>query len=330
MNEELQSSAIATTDATTAEGVPQPKRPDWLGTLPAPIDLTEEEQCAFEQMNDPLREAVLKMRDIVRNEQVSLIESRYKLGQLVLEIKDHPEVYGAMSDIQTAAFFGELGKTVYQVARRLAETYTPEEIKMITEQKNPETGHQIRYEHLNTLLRVEDKTVIGEGIAVCLAGSLSTRELAKWVNAQLQQKHEVKTTRQPRPKTFSGILENIKAVVGQISVQFEEKWGEDGSLITETFKRTPQEKLTKDTIQAIDEVLVNLKEHAKAIKAIADELSAARKRAQYVVKTPRPPASYYHSRPSTMEVDVLEEPEELDEDPEVVEEQEDLVEYTEA
>ena len=102
-----------------------------VGTLPAPADLTPKELETFELMNDPLRAKVLEIRERMNAEARDILEARYALGSLIVEIHEKPEVYGHMSDIHMAQFFGDGGKTIYAEARRIRERYTPEEFQQI-------------------------------------------------------------------------------------------------------------------------------------------------------------------------------------------------------
>jgi hypothetical protein len=104
-------------------------------------DFNESEIKAFELMNDPLRTKVIEIRHMLSEEPRLLLEHRYKLGETVLEVRKHPEIYGNLSDLHMAAFFGDFGKTIYSEARRICERYPPDRFKVILEARNPENAN---------------------------------------------------------------------------------------------------------------------------------------------------------------------------------------------
>jgi hypothetical protein len=91
--------------------------------LPAPANLTPAELEAFTGMNDALRRKVVDIKGRLASEMQDFMTSRYALGQAVVSIRDDPDTYGIDSDMKIAAFFGDVGKTVLNEARRIVDRY---------------------------------------------------------------------------------------------------------------------------------------------------------------------------------------------------------------
>src|SRR5262245_26751819 len=66
---------------------PAPEPPAKSLSVAAPEDLTLAEAKVYEEMNPALKAMALQMRDLMVDELTNLLDSRYKLGGLVLEIK---------------------------------------------------------------------------------------------------------------------------------------------------------------------------------------------------------------------------------------------------
>jgi hypothetical protein len=165
---------------------------------PAPEDSTSEEAKAREGMNPSLEAKVIQMRSLMRDERSIMLDSRYELGSLVLEVKKDPQTYGAVSDIQLAEFFGDSGKTVCNEARRIRERYSPEEYEKIKNAVNPSNGARISYKHLTVLLRIEKAELAGKMLCDCLKSGWSTKELARQVSKKLKELCEQKPSRSRR------------------------------------------------------------------------------------------------------------------------------------
>jgi hypothetical protein len=208
----------------------------------APEDLTPAELEAFDDMNDALKGAALEMRGLMLDEMTSLLDSRYTLGSIVLEVKKNPETYGAMSDIQLATFFGESSKTVFNEARRICERYSSEEYAKIKQAINPRNGTRLSYKHLAVLLRIEDAKLADKLLNACLQSGWSTRELADHVGKKLKElsKQTGAAGRKVRMATFLGLVENYTSTTQGWQEQYKEVWDE-GHALLEAFDKIPEE-----------------------------------------------------------------------------------------
>ena len=194
------------------------------GTLPARADFTPKELEAYELMNDPLRAKVLEIRDCMNAEARDILESRYALGSLIVEIHQHPEVYDHMSDIQMAAFFGDGGKTIYAEARRIRERYSPEEFQQILTARNPNTGGRVHYRHLACLLPIEDKAEADKALNLCLSQNWTTRQFEDFIKTSTRGGGKARTggRRITRPASFMGFLERRALRVGGVRPHLQE------------------------------------------------------------------------------------------------------------
>jgi hypothetical protein len=246
------------------------------GTLPAPTDLTPEQAQAYEEMNDPLRQKVLEIRDLMESEVKQFLESEYELGSLVLEMHDNPDKYGATSDMKLAKFFGDYGRTKIAYPRRIRERYEPERFKELVNARGPD-GHRLEYSHLVLLLHVDEDT------ADKLANQvLDSRWWVKELKCYLASKTQ--TTRQsagpritPKPSTFFGFMENVAAYAELCLNAYDESW-DQGQSILDAFNKVPPESLDENSRKRVQEATKTAREAAEHLQSIAQQLESIEKR----------------------------------------------------
>jgi hypothetical protein len=258
---------------------PEPAGPP----VPTPTDLTPAQLDAFEFMPPALRARAIEMRTLMRTEMVSLLDSRYELGSILLEVKSDPAKYGPMSDIQLATFFGEAGKTVYGEARRIRERYSPEEFAKIKAAINPANGARISYKHLAILLRLEDPLQAGKALNACLQAGWSTKELEGYVSKKLRELSG--PSRKParsKPSSFFGVMGNVTAVGDEFMRQYDEVWGQ-GQVLIDAFKALPEEKIDDALVKKLEEARHQSERIAESQQYLAGEISRLMQRAEAVI-----------------------------------------------
>jgi hypothetical protein len=304
-NDDIDASVDVIQDSTLPVPAPPP-----IPCLPAPADLTPDELTAFEQMNDALRAQALKMRELASTEIVGLLQSRYELGSIVLDIKNDPATYGALSDIQLASFFGESGKTLYAEARRIRERYEPARFNEIMAAINSQTGARIHYKHLAVLLRIEDDSEADKVLDVCLSASWNTKELADYVTKKIREAQGAQRPRaRSKPTNFLGVLEHISANNEEWHKTYQDDWGAGQKLI-DSFKAVPEERQTEDLSKKVEEAAAAVRQSIEAAKYLAGELDRIKRQIDGNVKSRRQGVQ------PRAKVSEVEEPDEMDEDDE--------------
>jgi hypothetical protein len=263
-----------------------------VGAVAIPDGLSEDRRLAFEQMNDALRAKTLAIQQRLDTEWGTVLESRYATGRDMLEIKNRPDVYGPMSDLQMAAYFGSVyGETVLNEARRLAERYPPETFQKIVQACNPETSYRVGLKVLTTLLRIEDDAVADQVLGLAIAGSWSSRELALHINEM--NRPAPPERRRPRPATFPGFVENISAVCREWQRQCEEVW-QGGQALIDSYAALPANKITPEAVAKVTEAETITRQVAQSAAALARELRACCRRAEAALRPAQgegPPAA---------------------------------------
>jgi hypothetical protein len=155
-------------------------------TMVAEPELNAMETKAYEIMNAPLRAKVMQIRHHMDDERRQLLESRYQLGELSLEIQNHPRQYGYLAEFAFGAFFG-VRQALCSEARRIRERYAPKRFQQIIEARNPHTGAQIHYKHLALLLFVKDDAEADQLLEQCLAGSWTLPVLTKHIKTAMKK-----------------------------------------------------------------------------------------------------------------------------------------------
>jgi hypothetical protein len=234
-------------------------------------------------MNDALRAKTLKIRELVGSEIVGLFQSRYELGSIMLDIKEHPETYDGMSDIQLAQFFGESGKTLYAEARRIRERYNPERFAEIVNAVNPQTGARLHYKHLAILLRIEDDKESDKALDACLEAGWSTKELADYVSKKIREAQGGgRRQARSRPASFAGVLEHISANTEEWHRMYQQDWDAGRKLIN-SFDALPAEKLTADLATRVAEAEDQARAAAEAQAYLAADLARLKQRIDQAV-----------------------------------------------
>ncbi len=250
-------------------------------TTPAPdgpaAGLTADEGAALEMMKKPLREAALEMRRRAREGELALMRERYAMGQQYLTIKGQPQVYGPMSDVQLAEFFGA-DAAVLKEARRLARRYSPEQFEAILAARNPRTGLQVTYQHLVILQRVEDDALAAEALATALADSWTPAQLTRAINRKLNAAAgRLKEPPRPKPDRLPGYLMNVHATTGEWNRQYDEVW-ERGSAVIDAFDALPPEKIDAALVQRLAECRDQAESAAEAQRSLGRHFESLRAR----------------------------------------------------
>jgi hypothetical protein len=302
-----------------AAASPPPARlagPQKLGSLPAPADLTPEEERAYDLMNDALRDKAIKIRDCMHGEVRNLMQSRYTLGSHLLDVKQNPQIYGALSDIQLGTFFGDAGKTVYSEARRIRERYSPERFEQLMAACNPENGARISYKHLALLLRVEDTAAADKMLDHILAAGLSTKETTKLLNDKAKKAGDgpgkPKPTRE-KPTDFQGTLGQLSAFNDDWQEQYRTAWAK-GQTLLDGFSALKDEKLTEELAKQVQQVADKCRTVSEDQDALAKELTRIQRQIQDAIGRRKLPPNANRIPPGVGEG---EEAEEIEEEVEV-------------
>jgi hypothetical protein len=253
-----------------------------------PEDLTPAESKAFDEMVPALKAKALEMRSLMLDEMVSLLDSRYTLGSLVMEIKKNPQTYGAMSDIQLAQFFGEGGRSVCSEARHIRERYDPEDYARIKNALNPRNGARISFKHLAILLRIEDAKLADKLLNACLQAGWSTKELSHHVGKKLVElsKQPGGAGRKSRAVTFLGLVENYTSVTEGWNEQYKEVWDE-GRAFLEAFNKIAEEKIDDALVNRLKKALALSEEFEESQGYVGQELRKYIERAEEVIRRRR-------------------------------------------
>jgi hypothetical protein len=271
------SSKTATPDRAGAADAPPPAdlalapAPELPELLPAPAGLTPAELEAFGQMNDALRREVVDIKKRLNAEVYDFMKSRYALGQAIVMIRDDPGTYGADSDLKIAAFFGDVGKTVLNEARRIVDRYPPERFRKILEARNPDTGFCLNWRHLGELLRIEDAARADQFLDQAMASGWSTQELRAAVNKSVAAGGGRKGAGRPKPVTFVGVLENLASTHNGWLDQYENGLAA-GRALTDTFAKMDEDKFTPAMFQRLQEVRDVLVKSQESTASLARDL----------------------------------------------------------
>jgi hypothetical protein len=139
-------------------------------------------------MNDYLRAACSRLRELMSRANADEVRARYEAGQLIAEVKLGRDKYGQHAVGKLAAELGQDEQTLYRYAN-VAERWTPAELESMLSRKT-ESGISLSWSHLVILANVERPKDRGEMLERALAKNLSTRQLAAMTECPRQSGDE--------------------------------------------------------------------------------------------------------------------------------------------
>jgi hypothetical protein len=240
-------------------------------------------------MARPLQEAALDLLRRARAGDQTFLREFYALGETFLKIKQQPELFGAMSDVQLGQFFDERDLDLFRQARRIRQRYAPERFEEILAARNEKTGFRFTLDHLVVLLQVEDVALADEFLVLALTDSWTPQQLNRAVKKKLRQQAgpNPKTKMSlAKPASLPGLLANIDSVTGDWLEQFDEIW-QRGRALGEAYGAIPEEKIDPALVRLLEKQRDQAVSAANAQLELIDEMERLRDRAQDVIRRRR-------------------------------------------
>jgi hypothetical protein len=131
---------------------------------------------AVRQMSPALREQYDTVRRLLANATAADIRTRYRVGHVVLDIRQREDRYGTKAVALLAAALGRDETTLYRYAI-VAETWSENEVGAMLQRKMP-TGEPITWSHLMELATVSSRDERERLFRLTVSACLSVRALA--------------------------------------------------------------------------------------------------------------------------------------------------------
>lgn len=131
-------------------------------------------------MKGELRAEYRKVKAAMASASANTLHSRYKVGLIVLRVKNKPNKYGKSAVIQLEAALGIDAKSLYRLAS-VAEIFPKESfLNKILARKNPH-GLPLTWSHLVEVSNIEDPKKRERAIDKALSMGMSARQLKGWI-----------------------------------------------------------------------------------------------------------------------------------------------------
>lgn len=236
-----------------------------------------ERSAIMEDMSAALKEEVEEIASEINEPTISLVMSRWKLGDRLSKIRDNKKVYGANSLEKVFSYFGEYHRSTLVNATKLRDCYTEAAIKDAIEMKSP-TGRILELSHLVEICRLPAKPQRLEWQKKVVNDGITVRDL----NSEIDKVLDKPASRIPGstplgpplkcPNTLNGILEQMRSNVSLVKRRAEEVWSDAEKGLVYLYDQTPPDKLAElqpkiqeteavveETIDGLDSLLRELR-----------------------------------------------------------------------
>ena len=127
-----------------------------------------------------LRGVCERIRSLLASATAADVDSRYRVGRLLLQVKRAPGSYGVAAVETLARELGRDAATLYRYAL-VPQRWSAREMKLLGARLTP-SGEPLSWSHLVELARVESEPLRGQLADLALRDGLSVRELARRID----------------------------------------------------------------------------------------------------------------------------------------------------
>ena len=170
-----------------------------------------------------LRGVCERIRSLLATATAADVDTRYRVGRMLLQVKRAPGSYGAGAVETLARELGRDAATLYRYAL-VPELWSAREMKLLVARRTP-AGEPLSWSHLVELARVESDPLREQLTELALRDGLSVRELVRRIEAAGE---EAGHTRQPSLReTLVSLTMLAERLAAQVSGGLEEMLGGD-------------------------------------------------------------------------------------------------------
>ena len=132
-----------------------------------------------------LRGVCERIRSLLATATAADVDTRYRVGRMLLQVKRAPGSYGAGAVETLARELGRDAATLYRYAL-VPELWSAREMKLLLARRTP-AGEPLSWSHLVELARVESGTLRDQLTEVALRDGLSVRDLVRRIDAASEE-----------------------------------------------------------------------------------------------------------------------------------------------
>jgi hypothetical protein len=232
-------------------------------------------------MSPKLREKYEWIREWLDTEIKTTLQSRYELGEQVLEIymdetKNGAKVYGRGA-INKICKLLDWDDGVIRACLKLVQTYTREDIVRICALKLPR-DEPVTWSHVRTLLEVDDPTQRDELLEKTVAEGLTCTELGLEVKQLVEKAPDDGRGRPVKvPSSFSGLVQQQLQVADTWEKRYAKVWSNSPQSFITRATELQEKELTEEHLRYATVL-------AHRLRQMADQAVAAAKKAEEVVR----------------------------------------------
>lgn len=228
--------------------------------------VTRERETALNDMPQKLRTKFRRIEKQVNDVRVENLQYYYQIGQLYVEVREHPDDYRGKSGKAGLVLLQEalsIHARTLRRAAKFADLYDDEALVELIELKEPSTGFCLHWGHVAYLLTVEDANKRHKFAEEAVKKLLDPPALHKHIKEKMGRDgghgrgHAM-------PKTIAAQVRQIVTICQQWLAKDEQIWnGEEESVFGNVLNAAPDE-LTP-------EIVADLFEVRRLMEAIADK-----------------------------------------------------------
>lgn len=247
------------------------------GTTPAQI--TKRRSAAVDQMNSKLRRKFTQIEKKVNDLRAENLRFYHKIGEVVLDIKQHPEEYVGHDGTPGIKLIEEALSTQARTLRKaasFAETYSNEELDELISMYNTQTNFQLHWGHVSFLLTLPAKE---QRVKYAMEAVEKM-----WDPSALHDAIKRRTSRgaghgrgHEMPATVAAQVRQIKKITDQWVKKNANVWNGEDKNVFENVMNHPPEEMT-------DELLADLREVKELFTDLIEGVASSDKQLDRVIE----------------------------------------------
>ncbi len=169
------------------------------------------------------KRAYKEVRAVLSSAEMSVIDSRYKAGKLMVDMRDNHSKHGPKALERMELLIGRDRALIYNCVR-FVEFYSDDDVKELKKLRNS-TGAPLTWTHVVHLLVETDKEKHEKAKALCLENSWSSQKLLSYIQASNGGKKSSSAGKpMSRPSSFRGFIEQQLAIFDNVISRYKKVW----------------------------------------------------------------------------------------------------------
>ncbi len=217
--------------------------------------MTRDREDACSEMNKFTKAKLGKIEKLVTSTRETNLRYYYQLGVELLEIIDNPDTYTVAAIRQLERALPTYARTMRK-ARSFAREYTKDSLEALVKLKNPDTGFQLHWGHVSSLLSVAGEKAREDWALRAVNKMMDPPALHAAIRRKLHGDREGVGGRPHKiPATVHGQIRQIKEFTRNWVFKATKLWNGDETNIFVNIDNEPAESLMPEDAENLQELL---------------------------------------------------------------------------